>query len=125
MSLIGPAGMRARANRSNHSSAGRPDSTLLSKPCSDPRWVTRAALVAYRSSSATPSRPSTAHNVANCASLPTAITIGLSNASKTSYGAIDGCRLPRMPGTSPAAAYAEDWLTRPDSKDDSKLTSTR
>ena len=42
-----------------------------------------------------------------------------------SYGNTLGCALPIRYGTTPAVAYAELWLTSPDSADDSRLTSTR
>ena len=61
--------------------------------------------------SASSGSPSTSHSRANSRSLPTATAIGRSAASKVSYGAMLGWRLPRRCGTTPPSTQAEPWLS--------------
>ena len=68
--------------------------------------------------------PSTSHSLRNWPSFAAATMRSLSLVGKGSYGNTLGCALPIRNGTTPPAAYAELWFTRPVSAEDNRLTST-
>lgn len=122
--LTGPAGTPAASRRVDQWSAPAVPSRRVRMSRSSVRWATRSALVRKRSSRARPGSPTRSESAANCRSLPTAMAIGRSAAGKVSYGAMLGCALPIRLGTTPATAYADAWLTRADSSELSRFTST-
>ena len=86
--------------------------------------ATRAVLEAKRSSVGRSGSPIASHSRANRRSLPHATAIPRSAASKVSYGAMLGWRLPRRCGRSPADTQPEPWLSSEVSTESSSETST-
>jgi hypothetical protein len=103
MSLTGPQGTPSGERIANQADAGRAAIWPAIASARATRWATRSGLCANRGSAARWGTPRPWQSAANCRSFPTATTIGRSAVGKTSYGAIDGCRLPMIPGTTPAA----------------------
>ena len=103
-SLIGPAGTPAALSRATHSAAGARGERGLELggqrvAVLEPRARCRRSARRRRA----PGRPIAAHSRAKSASLPHAPARSRRRRrANVSYGAIDGWRLPRRPGTTPA-----------------------
>ena len=122
--LIGPQGTPAAISSRNHSSAVRVRSRSTSSGRRSSRLAVRSWLRRNRGSSTSSGTPSTSHSLRNWPSLP-AVTISSPSAvGSASYGNRLGCALPIRVGVAPAATTAPEWLTSPDSAEESRLTST-
>ncbi len=124
MSFTGPHGTPSGVSVSNQCCAGRVRSRSWRISNSASTCSTLSAFATNRSSVASSGTSSTEHSRRNCRSLPTASTIGWSAVGNTSYGAIEGCRLPIGFGTEPASVKPALWFTMLDNNTDNRSSST-
>src|SRR5215203_1569881 len=83
-----------------------------------------SSLWANRGSSTRSRSPSTSHNRRNWPSLPAVMIKSPSAQGSGSYGNRLGWLFPIRKGTTPPATTALEWLTKPDSAEESRFTST-